>query len=264
MLKYSKHDYYYFFPKTKGWLQRKFLSLANSFISSSKISVNNSKRILWPLALLNWLTEVNYCISDVSRCCMEHVSDSSVLWELLNLQYQYDLLYTLIKSICISSMVRYLCMSERLLNNFIVSVFHILFSRGASHGRILCINAKKSFHFIGNYFFQQNMQAEWKKDLGELIHKCCILSDFRWIVFLQALCIQVFQNINTVVPLLVKTKDITIMKSDPKLWYNIHCALICQFYGWGVWGRLYIPWFKQGLFFKSSFSAGGLISYGVW
>lgn len=54
-------------------------------------------------------------------------------------------------------------------------------------------------------------------DLGELIHKCCILSDFRWIVFLQALCIQVFQNINTVVPLLVKTKDITIMKSDPKL-----------------------------------------------
>lgn len=56
-----------------------------------------------------------------------------------------------------------------------------------------------------------------KEEKKDLIYKCCILSDFRWIVFLQALCIQVFQNINAVVTLLVKTKGIIIMKSDPKL-----------------------------------------------
>lgn len=166
----------------KGWLQRKFLSLANSFFWSSKISVTNSKRILWPLSLLNCLTEVNYCISDISHCCMEHVSDSSVLWELPKLQYQYDLLYTLIKSICISSVIRYLCMSERLLNNFIVSVFHILFSRGASHGRMLCINAKRVSILLGiissNKICRLNEKKTWENLFTNAVS--CQILDGLW------------------------------------------------------------------------------------
>lgn len=180
----------------KGILQRKFLSLANSFFSSSKIGVTNGKRNLWPLALLNCLTEVNHCVADINKsllcgapkwqlCTVVVINLSISIWPTVySYQKHIHLFYDKIP------------LYVRLPNNFIVCILHILFSGGASRRRMSYAQMQKVPILLGIISSNKICRVNEKKDLGKHICKYYSLIDFRRIMFLQALCVYSFQNIN--------------------------------------------------------------------
>lgn len=160
ILKYLECDYF-FSPNSKGRLRRKIFSLANSFFSCNNISVTNNKGILWSWVLLKCLTEVNFRLADKNGSLLWCNQVTPLLcgsYQTFNINMTFCVLLS--EAYASSSMTRQLCMAERLLNNLIVCVLHILLSRGASHNRWVMYKCKKSFPFIRSYFFQRKKTCD--------------------------------------------------------------------------------------------------------